>query len=214
VKVDLHIHSKYSFDSVSDPKLILRMAKRKKLDAVSITDHNNMLFYSKELISDITVIRGMEIRTQYGDIIGLFLNEEIKTRNFLEVIQDIKEQGGISLLPHPYVRNIDPNILLKYLDLVDIFNSRIKKQANDMSIKLLKKYMTKRLACSDSHNLLEIGDAYTKFEDCADEYELKKALINKTKTIYGRQSFYHFSHGISFITSKFNQLMHKSYKYD
>jgi predicted metal-dependent phosphoesterase TrpH len=210
VKVDLHIHSKYSFDSLCNPTLILKFAKRKKIDAISITDHNNMLFYSNTIKSDIIVIKGMEIRTQYGDIIGLFLNEEIQSRNFIEVLQDIRDQGGISFLPHPYVRNIDPNILVKYCDLIEIFNSRIMRCSNNMSINFLN-YRNKGLACSDSHNLLEIGNAYTVIENCYDENELKKALLSKTKILYGRYSFRLFSHGLSFISSRINQLMCSSY---
>ena len=75
MKLDLHIHSKYSYDSFSEPSKIVKMAKRKGLDVISITDHDNMNAYKKfQDKLDITVVRGMEIKTDMGDITGLFLN--------------------------------------------------------------------------------------------------------------------------------------------
>jgi len=39
---DLHIHSKYSKDSINDPKWIIKIAKNKGLNGVAITDHNTI----------------------------------------------------------------------------------------------------------------------------------------------------------------------------
>ena len=39
--IDLHIHSKYSFDGSDDLTEILKMAEQQKLSYISITDHNN-----------------------------------------------------------------------------------------------------------------------------------------------------------------------------
>jgi predicted metal-dependent phosphoesterase TrpH len=42
MKFDLHIHSKYSYASFSDPLKIVKVTKRKGLDVISITDHDNI----------------------------------------------------------------------------------------------------------------------------------------------------------------------------
>ena len=39
---DLHVHSKYSRDSILSPEKIISVAKRKKLDGVAVTDHNTI----------------------------------------------------------------------------------------------------------------------------------------------------------------------------
>lgn len=67
MRLDTHIHSKYSRDSLSDPEWILKVAKRRGLDAISITDHDTMQahsFFSHS--SDPLVIPGMEVSTNRG----------------------------------------------------------------------------------------------------------------------------------------------------
>ena len=59
----------------SEPLKIVKVAKRKGLDVISITDHDNMKVYEKLTNRlDIIVVRGMEIKTDMVDITGLFLN--------------------------------------------------------------------------------------------------------------------------------------------
>ena len=48
------------------------------------------------------VIVGSEVETtDKGDIIGLFLTQEIRSREASEIIQEIKEQGGVAMWAHP-----------------------------------------------------------------------------------------------------------------
>ncbi len=86
MKMDLHIHSKYSYDSFTSPLKILKTAKKKGLDAISITDHDAMkIDYKQFRNADVIIIPGMEIKTDMGDIIGLFLTEKIQINDFLSV---------------------------------------------------------------------------------------------------------------------------------
>lgn len=43
MRFDLHIHSGYSFDSLLDPKRIIKKAIKKNLNGIAITDHNTIL---------------------------------------------------------------------------------------------------------------------------------------------------------------------------
>ncbi len=94
MKYDLHIHSKYSSDGVLDPERIVRIAMKRGLNGIAITDHNTIkggLKTKKYENADFTVIVGSEISTERGEIIGLFLEEEVKSTNVQEVITEIKE---------------------------------------------------------------------------------------------------------------------------
>ena len=86
--IDLHIHSKYSFDSLLSPKTILKVAKKKGLTGIAVTDHNTIRggLEVKEINKDrdFTVIVGSEVQTEIGDIIGLYLSDEIKSRISIE----------------------------------------------------------------------------------------------------------------------------------
>ena len=101
---DFHIHSKFSYDSLLSPKRIVRVAKKRGLDGIAITDHDTIkgALEASKFNDSIYVIIGSEIRTEKGDVIGLFLNEEITSKYFDEVVDEIKSQGGLVVLPHPY----------------------------------------------------------------------------------------------------------------
>ena len=82
-KYDLHIHTKYSPCSNLDPNLILKIAKKLKLDGIAITDHNNMKgaikTYKLNRNKDFEVIKATELKTNKSEIIALYLNKEIKS---------------------------------------------------------------------------------------------------------------------------------------
>src|SRR5262249_26452996 len=94
--VDLHVHTCFSFDSLSSPDEVLRSAKRAGLQGVAVTDHDTIKgaleTRARNHDSDFVVIVGCEKATDAGDMIGLFLREEIRSYRALDVIDEIHEQ--------------------------------------------------------------------------------------------------------------------------
>lgn len=93
MKIDLHIHSNYS-DGVLSVFQIIDEAVKNKVQIISITDHDSIKGYSKELFDytnnkNITLIPGVEISTKYQGfgvhILGynIDLNDE-KLNNLLD----------------------------------------------------------------------------------------------------------------------------------
>jgi predicted metal-dependent phosphoesterase TrpH len=166
---DLHIHSKYSFDSTMDPSKILKKCKKLGFDVVSITDHDSLKGsmeakkYEKDI--NIKVIVGEEIKTDLGDIIGLNLNDEIKTRQFIEVIEEIKEQGGISVFPHPFRGHKNNEYIASKIDIIEVFNARSSFEENRKSFELVCELKKPYLAGSDAHLYTEIGNSIMYFDD-------------------------------------------------
>lgn len=166
VKFDFHIHSKYSYDSLSTPKSIVRTAKKQGLNGLAITDHNTIkgAIEASKIDKNIEIIIGSEIKTDEGDIIGLFLNEEIKSTGFDSVIDEIREQDGFIILPHPY-KTFDniPDYILNKIDAIEILNGRISnvlnKKARDLAIK--KKFLF--TGGSDAHLAKDVGRVATIF---------------------------------------------------
>jgi predicted metal-dependent phosphoesterase TrpH len=103
--VDFHVHTAYSFDSVTPPKVVIEMARRRGLDGIAVTDHNTIAgavaTAEANRYSDFLVIAGIEAQTDRGDVIGLYVQRDIESRKFSEVIDEIREQGGLVYLPHP-----------------------------------------------------------------------------------------------------------------
>ncbi|HQE50405.1 MAG TPA: PHP domain-containing protein, partial [Fervidobacterium sp.] len=153
--IDLHIHSKYSFDSLLSPRTILKVAKKKGLTGIAVTDHNTIrggLEVRKiNKDRDFTVIVGSEIQTDIGDIIGLCVNEEIKSRISIEVIEEIKDQGGYVVLPHPFRGHKLNQYIIELSDAVEVFNGRSTAEENFKALELAKRYNKPFTAGSDAH---------------------------------------------------------------
>jgi len=199
VKFDLHVHSKYSYDSILRPDTILRIAKKKGLDGVAVTDHNTIkggveaLKVNKD--NDFVVIVGSEIKTEYGDVIGLFLTDEIRSRVFADVVDEIREQDGLTVLAHPFRKGIIfPRDLLGHVDLIEGFNARSPKNLNQKAIKLAGDYRIPVTAGSDAHFGFEIGGGRTVTRTMDD---VRCALKSGETRIEGKESSYYPVHGLS-----------------
>jgi len=193
--LDLHIHSKYSYDSLMDPKTILKVAKCVKLDAIAITDHNTIAgaIATRKIRekNSIIVIVGSEISTDLGDVIGIFLNEEIKSRNVYDVIDEIKSQDGLVLIPHPFKTKSILQIkgIIDHVDLLEGCNSRHPITPEQFSV--LKAINKPIVAGSDAHFPQEIGLSRTivHYEFGLDnEEDVRRALLHGTIEISGAPS--------------------------
>lgn len=197
MRYDLHIHSKYSYDSFLTPSRIVKVAKKRGLTGIAVTDHNTIsggIATQKENRDpDFDVIIGAEIKTEYGDIIGLFLNEEISSRCFHEVIDEIMSQGGYSVLAHPYRQYPQPEKIIGRIDLIEIFNSRSSFLQNQRSQMLAKETLKKITAGSDAHSSMEIGSGIYIVE--SEHFNLKSCSARYE----GKKTNYFLSHGISYM---------------
>lgn len=190
MKFDLHIHSHKSYDSVASVKNIISNAKKQGLNGIAITDHE--ILTSDDVIetareNNIWMIRGIEAKTDIGDIIGLFISEELKSRKAEDVLDEIHDQGGIAILAHPfkYMKHIDyyPTKLLKKIDAVEIINARWEDlnffTKNPMVNQLLST-IEGRSAGSDSHFPFEVGRAYWETPQITSPEALKKSICDNT----------------------------------
>jgi predicted metal-dependent phosphoesterase TrpH len=182
---DLHVHSRYSFDSPSKPEDAVKRAARLRLRGLSVNDHNSLrgglaaARFAKKSKLELVVVPGEEVKTSAGDVLGLFLNEEILTRDAFEAIDLIKQQGGLAVFPHPY-RSHDPLLIGKIarrVDVIETANSRSYFGGNGRARELARGLRKPECGGSDAHLLCEIGLARTLFsKEIGDVEELRKAL--------------------------------------
>jgi predicted metal-dependent phosphoesterase TrpH len=199
MKIDLHIHSKYSKDSLLEPEKIISMAKKKGLGGIAVTDHNTIKGgLTANNIDKEFVIVGAELRTEYGDVVGLFLNEEIKSNTFIEVVEEIKDQDGLVVLAHPFRKGIKfPADLLQHVDAIEGFNARSPKDLNGKAKELARSFGMPTTAGSDAHLGFEIGRGRTIVNS-----EVKEALRTGKTKIEGEESNYYLVHGLSVAMEK------------
>ena len=159
---DCHIHSRYSHDSLMRPGRILKKAKKVGLTGVAITDHDTIQgsIEARRLEKEIgvTVISGVEILTDSGDIIGFLVNEEIRSRGWDEVVDEIRGQGGVVVLPHPYRSHQNVFEHAKAVDLIEIWNARCTVEQNEKALQLAGRLRKPGIYGSDAHTYAEIGN--------------------------------------------------------
>ena len=167
ITIDFHIHSWFSFDSLTKPHQILREARSKGLNGVAVTDHETIqggiatALLNKD--PNFLVVVGAEYSTEAGDLIGLFLQEEITSRDPLAVIREIHQQDGLALLPHPFHgHRLDPKILEK-VDIIESFNARETPENNQKALELARKWNKPVLCGSDAHLSQDIGTCRMAF---------------------------------------------------
>jgi len=168
--MDLHIHSSYSYDSFSRPKDIIKNSIKKHIDIIAVTDHDTIkgslvtFQENKDMNSKLLVIKGEEVHTDLGDIIGLFLNNEIKYKTINEVLDEINDQDGLVILPHP-LKSHKTDLLKPYMDrieFIEILNSRAP--LTEQQKQELHSLNKRELGSSDAHFIFEIGKCFTSLD--------------------------------------------------
>ncbi|MDN7025424.1 PHP domain-containing protein [Methanoculleus sp. FWC-SCC1] len=215
--MDLHIHSKYSYDSFASPQRILKTADKRNIRVLSITDHNTMAAYASARSEiqrasrryEICVVPGMEIKTDWGDVIGLFLETEIAPQPFYEVVDRIRDQDGLVVLPHPYRRRCDPATLVPSVDLVEVINAKSRQEENTRAEALCAATGKRPVTGSDAHACWEIGRVVTQIDiDGNDPEEVRRALLSADRRCTGRCSNHLLANGYSLCAARFKQLVH------
>ena len=184
MRLDFHVHTKYSIDSIIKPEELFK--KSQKLGIIpAITDHNNMECHKHLRSLNARFIPGEEIRTDKGDLIGLYLNEVIpKNTPFFDALEKIHEQGGIAYLPHMYDKTRKGVIPTKEevakLDIIEVFNARCPFESYNTKAEAFatENKLVKAIG-SDSHFLMEFGYNCNEVPDF--DLDEPKALLKALK---------------------------------
>jgi predicted metal-dependent phosphoesterase TrpH len=180
LEVDLHMHSRHSNDSRSKVEQIIERAVSVGLGAIAVTDHNSWAGAreaAKLAEGRILIIPGAEIKTEKGDVLALFVSDEIASREFLTVIDEIRTRDGVSVVPHP---TDSPKITVEDLILADgieAFNSTCTPKSNERAAKTVAELKKPGFASSDAHLVNEVGNGRTRVPDCATVDELRKVIL-------------------------------------
>jgi predicted metal-dependent phosphoesterase TrpH len=190
IEVDLHMHTDHSGDCATPVDVLLQTARDRGLGAIAITDHNEVsgaLEARKiaEQMGDLKVIVAEEIKTgEQGEVIGLFLEEKIpKGLTMAETIAEIRAQGGLVYVPHPFDRfHSVPDYehllgMVEEIDLLEVFNPRVALTAfNEEAVRFASKYRIVPAAGSDSHVAQGLGSVRQRIHDFDGPAEFLEAM--------------------------------------
>jgi hypothetical protein len=173
-QLDMHVHSWYSSDAITDPASIVRLWEKKGILSL-VCDHNSTAGSEKVFREicrksrDIPRILSEEITTAQGEIIGVFLTEEIPAGlTAPETLDRIREQGAVSIIPHPFcsyrssaLRRETLFDVIARVDILEGYNARIIRQGeNEMAREYAARYGKPVSVGSDAHTPLELGRCY------------------------------------------------------
>lgn len=187
LKADLHVHTRYSPDSISSPEQIVQRCLDIGLNCLAITDHNSIAgALETKKIAPFKVIIGEEILTNSGEIIGYFLTEEIPPHlSPEETVKRIKAQSGLVCIPHP-CDSLRPQSRLQHralerimsqIDLLEVFNSRTLLPWDLANARqLAQKQGLPGTAGSDAHVVQEVGRSYIELPEFNDAEQFLKAV--------------------------------------
>ncbi|MBJ7348947.1 MAG: PHP domain-containing protein, partial [Thermoleophilaceae bacterium] len=203
IDVDLHMHTDHSHDCATPVEVLLESAKVQGLGAIAVTDHNVVTgaHAAAELAEQygVKVIIAEEVKTaNQGEVIGLFIDELIPRGLTLEeTIAEIKRQGGLVYVPHPFDRMHsvpDYENLLKVIDDVDaieVFNPRVAFSAfNEEAARFAAKYRIIAGAGSDSHVTQGLGSVRVRMRDFDGPDEFLESLRSAEIRVGSSSLFY------------------------
>ena len=199
--IDLHCHTRASFDCLSDPAEVVRVAAERGLTHIAITDHDRIdgaLAARATAPAGLTVIIGEEVKTRDGDLICIFLERAIPPGlTALQTIAAARAQGGLVGVPHPFdsfrgsmsksdaLAEIAPLV-----DWIEGHNARLVGNGNEQAIAFALDHGRPIVAVSDAHSLIEVGVAYTALDGDPSTPAGLLAALTSADLIPGRATYF------------------------
>ena len=153
IDVDLHMHTDHSPDCATPVEVLLATPPSAGSGAIAVTDHNEisgaLAAREQAAAAGVKVIVGEEVKTSgQGEVIGLFIEEKIaRGMTLAETVAEIKRQGGLVYVPHPFDRlHAVPDYehllpILGDVDAIEVFNPRVAIDTfNEEAVRFAAKY--------------------------------------------------------------------------
>jgi glycosyltransferase involved in cell wall biosynthesis len=189
IDVDLHMHTDHSHDCATPVEVLLATARAQGLGAIAVTDHNEISgaleAAAKAGDYGVKVIVGEEVKTGHqGEVIGLFLQEKIpRGLTLAETVTEIRRQGGVVYVPHPFDRmHAVPDYehlldVVEDVDAIEVYNPRVAIGSfNEEAARFAAKYRIPAGAGSDAHVAQGLGSVRVRMPDFDGPVEFLEAL--------------------------------------
>lgn len=197
LKADLHVHTWHSVDSNMSYDQLIKACMEKGINCVAVADHGTTKgARDLQKIAPFKIIICEEVLTPYGEIMGMFLQQDIPGKvSVADAIKLIREQGGLVNIPHPFDR-VRPSAfrnvkmlesIADQVDIIEVFNSRslfpgIESKARDFAARHNKIISNG----SDGHSPSEVGYAYVEMANFNTKEEFLSSL--SAAKLYGKKS--------------------------
>jgi len=173
VRIDLHLHSRYSHDGQNTLRELIDRCAECGLDRIALTDHNTVegALALAEIAPDLAIV-GEEAKTREGEVIGLFISRWIPPYMRAEDVMDmIHEMGGLTYVPHPLDRhrsNFSAERMVELasrIDIIETYNAWCEPAENQAAARLAVELEKVTATGSDAHAASELGRSWMEIED-------------------------------------------------
>lgn len=206
LSVELHAHSSLSYDGRDSVELILEQAEAVGLDAIAITDHDEIdaSLEAAERAPEygLVGVPAIEISSTAGHILGLGIEEAVPPGlSYETTLERIRDQGGLAVIPHPFQQSrhgVTARIAAEELtkaDAIEVYNSRLLTgRANRQARRFAREHGMSMTAGSDAHISEMVGQAVTRVD--ADERSaaaILEAIREGRTSVEGKRTPWHIS---------------------
>ena len=203
LKADLHVHTEYSMDCSMPLEKIIHRCQELDINCIAVSDHGTIKGALKmQHLAHFPIIVAEEILTPHGEIMGLFLKENIPNGLSVEqTIAQIRAQDGLVCIPHAF-DIFRPSALgekiveeiAEQIDIMEVFNARSPLLRSSAKAKAFaEKYGIAQSAGSDAHTLNEIGNAYVEMPEFNGRDDFLQALVKGKVSGHRTNPLAHFS---------------------
>ena len=212
---DLHVHTNYSYDGFIDAKKVGEYANKIGLNGVAITDHEAFdgfkVARDNNKYKNIEIIPGEEVKSELGDILCLCIKREIVSRRFIDIIDEVVEQNGLIILPHPYKYH-DP-IIFSYMNSfhgVESINGRADDYSENLKEEVKNYTNLVKTGGSDAHLPWELGNVVTQIEvlEKYNNYSFCEIIKNGKVRPVRRKKLNFFYAKTAYTLSKVKKMFH------
>jgi hypothetical protein len=201
LNVEFHCHTIYSKDALMTPGRLVTACCEKGIDRVVVTDHNTLAgAHAAQAIDDSLVIVGEEIMTTQGELLAVFVEEEIPAGlPPEEAIRRLREQGAFISVSHPFDRfragswtRLDLERIRPLVDAIEIYNSRcwlphFNTQARDFAAV----HHLAGTVGSDAHAAFELGRSLLQLHEFADGAGLQRVIRRAVSRVRWSPPWFH-----------------------
>ncbi|MBA4421420.1 MAG: phosphoesterase [Anaerolinea sp.] len=202
IKVEFHCHTEYSADSLVKIDILIAAARKKGLDRVVITDHNEIAgaLLARELAPGLVIV-GEEVMTTQGELLAFFIERKVPKGLTPEAaIHELRVQGAFISVAHPFDKTRSGSWKLENLqriaplvDAIEVFNSRcFSNHANQQALEFAREHSLPGIVGSDAHAAFELGRARLILLDFSNAEELKAALAEARQQVHMSPYWVHF----------------------
>ncbi len=213
-RADIHMHTNLG-DGWASPAQVIKEARRRGLRLIAITDHDHLegAWRVAELLAreqalgpdgdgreeaaPLELVIGVEVTTRDGHLLGLFVEKAPRAqRPVEEAIDEIKAQGGLVIVPHPFGRLVPSlsrarieGLLNKgyCIDALEMYNPSPANASQRHMVRLAnQEWQLAEVGGSDAHFWQHIGVAYTLFPGQSAQ-ELRQAILQRQATPGGQE---------------------------